>query len=175
MLFYKYRYFCIVMLMLAVACTQKPKPVKKPATLAKVKTPAVPAKLDSVKKVLIREPNLRAWVDELNMRLGIYGSNDTYHSYTIKELSQFKLTTAEIDELAKDVDKDHRIQGSLLTELYQRDYFFILMDKILNHPAIRRYRLDDIISTHVVRSDDDKLYNITIPEKWIGAYQGQLS
>ncbi len=176
MLLYKYQYFGMVLLMLAVACAQQPKPVNNPVSIAKAKTTrAVPATPYPIKKVIIREPDLRAWVDELNMRLGIYDSISNQSSYTLKELSQFKLTAAEVDSLAKDTDEDHRIQGSLLTGLYQRDYFFILMDKILNHPAIRRYRLDDIISTHVVRSDDDKLYNITIPEKWVGAYQGQLS
>ncbi len=60
MLFCRYRYFLMVVLMLAVACAQQPKPVKKPATIAKAKTPAAPAKTDSVKKVIIREPDLRA-------------------------------------------------------------------------------------------------------------------
>lgn len=68
-----------------------------------------------------------------------------------------------------------KIQGFILAELYQDNYFNILFDRILNHPAIRRYELGDIIATEVVKSDDGRIYNITLPANTGGTHQSRLS
>ncbi len=109
------------------------------------------------------------------MRLKLYDSISNQSSYTLKELSQFKLTTAEVDSLAKNVEEEHQIPGFYLSQLYQENYFLGLFDRVLSHPAIRRYRLEDIISTSITSSDDEKLYNITIPENTGGSYHSRLS
>jgi len=173
--FYKYRHLWIVFALLAGACTQQPKPIKKAERLAKVNTPIAPATPDSAKKVTIREAELKAWVDELNLRLYLYDTIYSHANYTLKELSKFKLKAAEVDSLAKEADDNHQVSGYLVAQLFQVNYFFDLFHRILNHPAIRNYTLSEIINILMVRSDDGKVCNITIPENTGGSYQSRLS
>lgn len=175
MSFYKYRCIWIVSAMLAVACTQQPKSGKKAKPLVKAETSTAIATPDSAKKVIIREADLKAWVDELNLRLQLYDSIRSHANYTLKELSEFKLKDAEVDSLAKEADDDHLVSGYFVAQVFQLNYFFDLFHRILSHPAIRRYELGDIIATYVTRSDDGKIYNIVIPENTGGSYQSQLS
>jgi len=175
MSFYKYRYVWIVFAMLLGACTQQPKPGKKAKPLVKAKTSTAIATPDSVKKVIIREAELKAWVDELNLRLYLYDTIYSHANYTLKELSKFKLKAAEVDSLAKEADDNHQVSGYLVAQLFQVNYFFDLFHRILNHPAIRNYTLSEIINILMVRSDDGKVCNITIPENTGGSYQSRLS
>jgi hypothetical protein len=175
MSFNKYRYVWIVCAMLLGACTQQPKASKKAELLVKAKTSTAPATPDSVKKVIIREADLKGWVNELNLRLHLYDSIYSNDHYTLKELSKFKLKAAEVDSLAKGTDDDHQVSGYSVAQLFQVNYFLNLLHHVLNHPAIRNYRLDEIINARITSSDDGKVYNITIPEENGGTYQSQLS
>ncbi|TFF35200.1 hypothetical protein [Mucilaginibacter psychrotolerans] len=126
-----------------------------------------------MKKVVITEPDLRALVDEANEYLT---ENDAILPFDNYDPKDFKLTESEVDSLLKNNDNEDKgkIVGSLLNT-YVQAHADSLLDKILNHKAIIKYDLSDILSMAVVISSDDKLFCLSYPANTGGTYQSNKS
>lgn len=160
---------------LSTACSQQSKKPEKAAPVVRIKAHSIPIKLDSVKEVTIREADLKAWVDELNIRLALYDSILFKQTYSLQQLSKFKLTKLEVDSLRTADDSENGdVSNYYVSAVYQKIIYRILQ-KILTHPHIQDYNLSDIIDGHVTASDDGKLYLIHLSENTGGSYKTALS
>jgi hypothetical protein len=173
----RYSCYCLIIIISALitACSSQLKPAEKAKPIVIPKAQFISIKPDSVKEVTIREADLKAWVDELNMRLTLYDSILFKQTYSLQQLSKFKLTELEVDSLrTADNSETGDVSNYYVAAVYQK-IIYRLLQKILTHPHIQEYNLSDIIDGHVTASDDGKLYLIHLSENTGGGYKTSLS
>ncbi len=129
--------------------------------------------------------NFNKLIDKLNhclleySKLTALGSSDNYYS-----INSFGLSKQEIKELITSADyseilssnKDS-IQEYFMIDFFQSDIVNYL-DKIIKHPDFLKNDItnrlkNDVLS--IVKSDDNKLLNISFDEKTGGTYRSQIS
>ncbi len=135
---------------------------------------SVPTVTASVGLKVITQPILRKNVDELNRYLAIYNDLSPLSEYAIDSL---KLPKNISDSLTinDSTDKPGNVTGFSVIQYYAGAIDEILK-KVLNDKNIVRYDLSKIVpGMGVARSDDGRLYSLSIDEKTGGSYRSQLS
>ncbi|RFZ94802.1 hypothetical protein D0C36_04505 [Mucilaginibacter conchicola] len=166
-------FFSCVVALYCFSCHQQPKSkpvavVKKNVDSSKLKT------ADTLHKVLIIEPDLRALVDELNYYLR---ANDSIAAFGYYDPKVYRLRKSEIDSLLKNdesAEAKGKVQGSSLNP-YLQYYADSLLRKVLNNKAIVKYSLDSILDMAVAVSPDKRLFSLSYAANTGGSYKERRS
>ncbi|MCL2312236.1 MAG: hypothetical protein FWC41_07095 [Firmicutes bacterium] len=132
-----------------------------------------------------KQENFNKLIDKLNHclleydKLTAFGSFDNYYP-----INDFGLSKQEIKELIADADSDEILSANKDSiQEYQMILFFQgdivrYIDKIIKHPDFLKYDITNLLKGDVlsiVKSDDNKLFNISFDEKTGGSYRSQIS
>jgi hypothetical protein len=165
----KNSYLLLFSLLLLTCCNQHRK-VKKlnTATFRKIEV----TRTDTT-KIFIKEPDLRELVSKLNDYLI---ENDSISPSQYYDPRKFKLTKNEVDSLLREADNEEKDKVSGYTlNTYVQAHADILLNKVLNHKAIVKYNLTDILGSGVIASPDGKLFNFIYNANTGGTYQNRVS
>ena len=122
-------------------------------------------------------------IDETNHYLNEY-SRLTPFGDNYLPISSFGLSQKEVEELVNDAD-----YGAMLTEnkdsvesyymiFYFQEKIVERINKIVSHPNFKNVNIRDLITSgelSIIVSDDNKLFNFTLPEKTGGSYRSRIS